>query len=46
MKKIISIERLAVKPNYTTPTLEVVSVAVESGYATSGNQEPSPWENM
>ena len=32
--------------SYSSPALEVVSVAVESGYQTSNNQEPSPWEDM
>ena len=32
--------------SYSSPALEVVSVVVESGYQTSNNQEPSPWEDM
>ena len=30
---------------YTTPTVEIVAVAVESGFAQS-QQEPAPWEDL
>ena len=32
--------------SYSSPALVMVSVAVEGGYQTSNNQEPSPWEDM
>ena len=32
--------------DYVRPSLEVVSVVVERGFAISNNQEPSPWEDM
>jgi hypothetical protein len=32
--------------DYVRPSLEVVCVEVERGFAFSNNQEPSPWEDM
>lgn len=32
--------------SYVRPSVEVVAVAVEHGFETSNNQEPSPWEDM
>ena len=32
--------------DYVRPSLEVVCVEVERGFAISNNQEPSPWEDM
>lgn len=35
------------KITYETPTLEVVEIVVESGFATSNEQQnPSDWEDM
>jgi hypothetical protein len=32
--------------DYVRPSLEVVCVEMERGFAFSNNQEPSPWEDM
>jgi hypothetical protein len=32
--------------HYVRPSVEVLTVAVEEGFSTSNNQEPSPWEDM
>ena len=43
MKKIVFVECM----NYESPTLEVIEVEVEKGFATSNDQhEESPWEDM
>ena len=30
---------------YTTPTVEIIEIAIESGFAQS-QQEPAPWEDL
>ncbi|MBR5857006.1 MAG: hypothetical protein IKY70_07020 [Bacteroidales bacterium] len=42
MKRVITEKKL-----YESPIVEIVEIAVEKGFATSGDQqEPSPWEDM
>lgn len=44
MEKILTY--CAALRDYVRPSLEVVCVEVERGFAISNNQEPSPWEDM